>query len=47
LQNPLRGLFRETPLAGASNNDRNDGHAFTPHGSPKEKGRFDSDSPLA
>src|ERR1700738_4719395 len=29
LQNPLRGLLRETALAGASNNDGNDGHAFT------------------
>jgi hypothetical protein len=28
LQNPLRGIFRETALAGASNNDGNDGHAF-------------------
>src|SRR6202790_4877035 len=30
LQNPLRGLFRETALAGASNNDGNDGHASNP-----------------
>src|SRR4029077_17411143 len=28
LQNPLRGLFRETALAGASNNDGNDGHVL-------------------
>src|SRR5207302_4826459 len=31
LQNPLRGLFRETALANASDNDGNDGHAFTPY----------------
>jgi hypothetical protein len=37
LQDPLRGPFRETALAGASNDDGNDGHAFTPCGSPKEK----------
>src|SRR6266581_2524481 len=30
LQDPLRGLFRESALAGASNNDGNDGHAFNP-----------------
>src|SRR6202040_3931875 len=30
LQNPFRGLFRETALAGASDDDGNDGHAFTP-----------------
>src|SRR6202043_481190 len=30
LQNPFRGLFRETALASASDNDGNDGHAFAP-----------------
>src|ERR1700730_7324101 len=37
LQNPLRGLFRETAVACASNNDGNHGHASIPCGSPKEK----------
>jgi hypothetical protein len=32
LQNPLRRLFREAAFAGAADNDRNDGHAFTPRG---------------
>jgi hypothetical protein len=30
LQNPFRGLLRKAVLAGASNNDGNDGHAFVP-----------------
>jgi hypothetical protein len=30
LENPLRGFFRETALAGASNNDGNDSHTVTP-----------------
>src|SRR5260370_606818 len=30
LQNPLRGLFRETALAGASDNDGNYGHVVDP-----------------
>jgi hypothetical protein len=37
LQNPLRGLFRETALPSASNNHGNNGHDFTPCCSPKEK----------
>src|SRR2546425_12103006 len=28
LQNPVRGLFREAPLAGASHNDGDDSHGF-------------------
>jgi hypothetical protein len=28
LQDPFRGLFRETAFAGASDNDGNDGHAL-------------------
>src|SRR6266850_2254993 len=35
LQDPLRGLFREAALAGASNNNGNDGHVFIPCYSPK------------
>jgi len=40
LQNPLRGLFRETSLAGTSNNDGNDGHVFDPCVRRKENGRL-------
>src|SRR5712692_7398288 len=29
-ENPVRGLFRETALAGASDNDGNDAHGFNP-----------------
>jgi hypothetical protein len=29
LQYPLRGLFRETALAGASNDYRDDGHVYS------------------
>jgi hypothetical protein len=36
-QNPVRGLFRETALAGASNNDGNDGHTFDPCCWPERK----------
>jgi hypothetical protein len=32
LQDPLRGLFRETALARASDDDGNDGHDFAPCG---------------
>jgi hypothetical protein len=35
LQNPVSGLFREAALAGAPDNDGNDGHALSPCYSPK------------
>src|SRR6266850_1609986 len=41
LQDPLRGLFREAALAGASNNNGNDGHVFIPCYSPKERRSVD------
>src|SRR4029078_1974059 len=37
LQNPLCWLFRETPLASATNDHRNDCHAFYPFWSGEEK----------
>src|SRR4029077_7143396 len=47
LQNPLSRLFRETALAGASNNYGNNGHAFAPCGSPIEKGSSQTRRSLA
>src|SRR5882757_8756915 len=45
--NPLRGLFREAALAGASNDDGNDGHAFIPCSSSKEKRWVDKGNRLS